>query len=124
MPDAEEGDWEVWAERMGGGGRSGVLVPLFGTSVGYELEPSSLSEVRSAQEKIKITHSGLWECDGFDVLHLSNTLKVRRQKNIKEKLYLDISGQNSEKTLLTFLMFVKCSLIANKCAETLHCISQ
>lgn len=33
MPDPEEGEWEVWAERTGWGGRFGVLVPLFGISV-------------------------------------------------------------------------------------------
>lgn len=49
MPDPEEGDWELWEELMGvgGGGRVGVLVPLFGISVGYELQPSFLSEVKS-----------------------------------------------------------------------------
>lgn len=72
MPDAEEGVWEIGAEQWGGGGRSGVLVPLFGISILCELEPSSLSEVRSSQEKLT---AGFGNVMDFMCCILSNTLK-------------------------------------------------
>ncbi len=63
---------------------------------------SQALSAKSGVLKKKIKNHSLWECDGFDVLRLSNTLKAQRQKNVKKKLYLDISGQNSVKTLYIF----------------------
>lgn len=79
MP-ASRGGWlgNLGRSGWGGGGRSGVLVPLPGISIlmwaGARL--TRCSQEFSGEKKKKT----LWECDGFDMLRLTDTLKVQHQK--------------------------------------------
>lgn len=54
------------------------------------------------KKKFQISQSGLWECDGFDVLHLSKTLKV---KNIKKRRDQDLKKKKKKTQRKHFELF-------------------
>ena len=90
------GGWEIW-------GSGATFWHLSVMWAGAKLSQWS-QECSSKKKKNWISRSGLWEWDGFDVLHLSKTLKV---KNIKRRRYKDLKKRKkySEETFWTLSCF-------------------